>query len=75
MLLQNLCFPPQLISRHKVNNPTSPPLLKSAWIGGQSFEMEINSSESQQHGEDSLEDCKGNAGGQKIFSQDPSEVN
>lgn len=34
VLLQDLCFPPQLISRHKVNSPMSPPLLKSAWIGG-----------------------------------------
>ncbi|TRZ27104.1 hypothetical protein HGM15179_000149 [Zosterops borbonicus] len=42
---------------------------------GQSFEMEIDSNESQQHGEDTLEDCKGNAGGRKIFSQDPSEIN
>lgn len=42
---------------------------------GQSFEMEINSSEFQQHGEDTLEDCKGNAGGHKIFSQDPLEIN
>lgn len=41
----------------------------------QSFEMEINSGESQQHGEDTLEDCEGNAGGHKIFSQDPSEIN
>lgn len=37
--------------------------------------MEINSSESQQHGKDTLGDCKGNAGGHKIFSQDPSEIN
>lgn len=34
VLLQDLCFPPQLISRQKANSPTSPPLLKSAWIGG-----------------------------------------
>lgn len=62
------------ISRHSEQSHVSSLAVKCLdW--GQSFEMEINSSESQQHEEDTLEDCKGNAGGHKIFSQDPSEIN
>lgn len=40
--LQDLCFPPQLICRHKANSVMPPPLLKSAWNGGSHLRWKSN---------------------------------
>lgn len=54
MLLQELCFPPQLISRHEASSSMPPPdMLKSAWIQGGRLRLksnQIDSSKSQQCG-------------------------